>query len=85
MAERSKAKNAKRSFAILKKPDLDSAWQVFSIPAIDLGEMKAAALFNESGNDWIVERVNVVAPSGEKLVLDFQKSYINPSGLKAFL
>ena len=31
--------------------------------AIDLGEMKAAALFNESGNDWIVERVNVVVPN----------------------
>jgi hypothetical protein len=55
------------------------------LQAIDLGELKAAALFNESGNDWIVERVVVVAPSGEKLVLDFQKSYINPSGLKAFL
>ena len=46
--------------------------------------MKAAALFNESGNVWIVERVTVVAPSGEKLILDFQKSYINPSGIKAF-
>ena len=61
--------------------------------------MEAAALFNESGNDWVVQvlffaifgslllfqRVVVVSPTGEKLVLDFQNSFINPSGLKAFL
>ena len=52
----------------MKKPELDTTWQIFSIPgnfysrnnnskyqAYDLGEIEAAALFNESGNDWIVQ------------------------------